>query len=202
MKKSVFLVPVILALLALPLSVFADEHLAAAPKAAPKEVGQAQPGPHHGGDHAGHQHGAGHGEASGPSQPHHEKMMEKCKEMMAKHDQMEAEMKAMDARLDEKVAAMNDAKADQKIEAMAAVITEFASQRKEMREKMGQMHHGKMCMMMCPMMGQGGGPMAIRGRHHGGMGGMKGMDCPMMKQHGDTQPQSGGEAPQKKGESS
>jgi hypothetical protein len=62
------------------------------------------------------------------------------KDRQAKHEKMMAEMKAMDARLDEKVAAMNAAKGDQKVEAMAAVINELVSQRKEMRQHLGPMH--------------------------------------------------------------
>jgi len=115
---------------------------------------------------------------------------------------METEMKAMDARLDEKVAAMNAAGADQKMEAISAVITELVTQRREMREKMGPMHHGGMCRMMCPMMGHGGKPMGNHGRHHGGMHGMGTMDCPMMKHHGVTMPQSGDDTSKKKGEAS
>ena len=42
--------------------------------------------------------------------------------------------RAMDTRLDEKFAAMNAAKGDQKVEAMASVINELVSQRKEVRE--------------------------------------------------------------------
>ena len=49
-------------------------------------------------------------------------------------------MKEMDARLDAKVAAMDAAKGDQKVEAMAAVIKEMVSQRKEMQEHMMKMH--------------------------------------------------------------
>ena len=84
----------------------------------------------------------------------------------AKHEKMVAEMKAMDTRLQEKLAAMNAAKGDQKIEAMAAVINELVSQRKEMRTNFGPMHPG----MRCPMMKQQGA-----------------MDCPMMKHHGGMQ---------------
>lgn len=203
MKKSILLVPIILALLVLPLSVFADQHAAATQKATGKEAIEHEQGHPHGGDHAGHPHGSGqpgHGETSGATIPHHEMMMEKCKEMMAKRGQMEEQMKAMDARLDEKVAAMNSAKADQRIEAMAAVITELVSQRREMREKMGQAYPGKMCMMMCPMMGHGEGHMS--GHHHGGMGGKRAMDCPMMKQDQNAPPSGDGDSAQKKGESS
>ena len=94
----------------------------------------------------------------------------------AKHDKMVAEMKAMDTRLEEKLAAMNAAEGDQKIEAMAAVINELVAQRKTMKEGFGPMHHG----MRGPRMGQ-----------HGGMY----PDCPMMKQQGGGQV----DAPKKEG---
>jgi hypothetical protein len=116
-------------------------------------------------------------QAATPSPPPHEHpvaiegktdagMMEKHKDWQAKHENMMAEMKAMDARLDEKLAAMNAAKGDQKVEAMAAVINELVSQRKAMRENLGGMHHE----MKGPMMGQSGVE-----------------DCPMMKHHGGMQ---------------
>ena len=101
-------------------------------------------------------------------------MMEKHKEWQARHEKMMEEMKAMDARLDEKVAAMNAAKGDQKVEAMAAVINELVAQRKAMRDSFGAMHHG----MGGPMMGRAGGMPA---------------DCPMMKHGGCPK----GNAPQK-----
>lgn len=62
---------------------------------------------------------------------------------MKKHDEMMSRMKEMDARLDEKVAAMDAAKGDQKVDAMAAVIKEMVSQRKTMQEHMMMMHKGK-----------------------------------------------------------
>ncbi len=203
MKKLILMVPFILALLVLPQGVFADQHAAATQTATGREAIGHEHGQQHGGEHAGQQHGSGdpgQGEIPGASMPHHGMMMEKCKEMMAKRGQMEEQMKAMDARLDEKVAAMNSAKADQRIEAMAAVITELVSQRREMREKMGQAYPGKMCMMMCPMMGHGEGHMS--GHHHGGMGGKRAMDCPMMKQDQNAPPSGDGDSAQKKGESS
>jgi hypothetical protein len=114
--------------------------------------------------------------AASPSSPHEHPaategkmdagMMEKHKEWQAQHEKMIAEMNAMDARLDEKLAAMNAAKGDQKVEAMAAVINELVTQRKAMRENCGAMHHR----MKGPMMGQRGP-----------------MDCPMMKHHGGMQ---------------
>ena len=51
-------------------------------------------------------------------------------QMMAMHNQMMAEMKAMDANLDRKVTAMNAAKGRDKVDAMAAVINEMVSQHK------------------------------------------------------------------------
>jgi hypothetical protein len=94
----------------------------------------------------------------------------------AKHEKMVAEMKAMDTRLEEKLAAMNAAKGDQKVEAMAAVINELVSQRKAMKESFGPMHHG----MRGPRMGQQAGMCP---------------DCPMMKQQGGGQV----DAPKKEG---
>ena len=67
---------------------------------------------------------------------------------MKEHDEMMSRMKEMDARLDAKVAAMDAAKGDQKVEAMAAVIKEMVSQRKEMQEHMMKTHEmGKGHMM-------------------------------------------------------
>ena len=62
---------------------------------------------------------------------------------MKKHDEMMSRMKEMNARLDEKMAAMDAAKGDQKVEAMAAVIKELVSQRKAMQEHMMKMHGAK-----------------------------------------------------------
>lgn len=96
-------------------------------------------------------------------------MGDRCKQMMAMHNQMMADMKTMDASLDQKVAAMNAAKGNAKVDAMAAVINEMASQRKEMIAKMSSMrdqmmeHMGehmaqsgstamRQSMAQCPMM--------------------------------------------------
>ena len=97
-----------------------------------------------------------------------EKMMDECKAMMARHEDMKAEMASMDAKLDSLVAAMNAASGSQKVDATAAVVTEMATQRKAMRDHMMAMGP----MMMRHMMPPG---------HMGMMEGMKGMpDCPMM----------------------
>ena len=61
-------------------------------------------------------------------------------QMMAMHEQMMADMKAMDARMDLKVAAMNAAKGPAKTNAIAAVINEMVSQQKQMMAKMATMH--------------------------------------------------------------
>jgi hypothetical protein len=65
-------------------------------------------------------------------------------QMMAMHNQMMAEMKAMDANLDRKVAAMNAAKGRDKVDAMAVVINEMVSQHKQMMAKMMGMHEPMM----------------------------------------------------------
>lgn len=150
--------------------------------------------------HSGHEHGP----AAAPGTPdggHHQMMMERCKEMMAKREQAMAEMKAMDAKVDEKIAAMNAAKGDQKVAAMAAVINEMAAQRQMMREKMEAKHQGA----MCPMMGGPGGMMGGHGGMMGGHGGMMGhkMDgqgkgmgcCPMMQKMDHGAPATAPAAP-------
>ena len=95
-------------------------------------------------------------------------MSAKCKEMMAQHDKMMAEMKSADQRLDGLVAKMNAASGQEKIDATAAVVTELIAQRQTMRERMMSMHHsmmghmaehiqaGPQSMAMCPMMKMGG----------------------------------------------
>ena len=67
-------------------------------------------------------------------------------EMMAMHSQMMADMKAMDASLDQKVAAMNAARGQAKVNAIAAVINEMVSHQKQMMAKMATMHDHMMGM--------------------------------------------------------
>ncbi len=75
-------------------------------------------------------------------------MGDKCKQMVAAHDQMMADMKTMDTTLPTKVAAMNAAQDNAKVDAMAAVINEMVSHREQMMAKMSGMrdqmmtHHG------------------------------------------------------------
>ncbi len=66
-----------------------------------------------------------------------------CHEMMA-------DMKSKDAILDEKLAAMNAAQGEARVDAMAALLTELVAQRKAMHEKMGSMSPH----VNCPMMSQ------------------------------------------------
>ncbi len=84
-------------------------------------------------------------------------MAQKCKQMMTTHSQMMADMKAMDAQLDQKVAAMNTAKGNAKVDAMAAVISEMVAQRKQMMAKMTNMQ-SQMMAHMGEHMAQSGGP--------------------------------------------
>lgn len=93
-----------------------------------------------------------------------DKMMAHCQEMMQKHKQMQAGMKAMDEKLDGLVATMSTATGSDKVDATAAVVSEMVAQRKAMQARMasmqaGMMQHmmehmpmGKKSMPMCPMM--------------------------------------------------
>lgn len=59
-----------------------------------------------------------------------------------KQGKLHQELAALDARLDGLVAAMNRAKGEARIDAMAALLTEMAAQRKTLREKLEGMGHG------------------------------------------------------------
>ena len=56
--------------------------------------------------------------------------------MMADHQKMMAEMKASQKKLDDLVAAMNQATGDDKVGTLAAVVTELVAQHREMCERM------------------------------------------------------------------
>jgi L-fucose mutarotase/ribose pyranase (RbsD/FucU family) len=71
-----------------------------------------------------------------------ENQMQECEEVMSR-------LYEMDARLDAKIVAMDAAaKGDQKVEAIAAVIKEMVSQRKEMQEQMLKMQNVRREQMM------------------------------------------------------
>lgn len=93
-----------------------------------------------------------------------------CQAMMASHQKMMEDMKAMDARLDSLVQTMNSASGPAKVDATAAVVSELVSQRRTMRERMAGMQTGMMNHMMQHMQAGGGKGM---------------MECPMMKQMGE-----------------
>lgn len=100
-----------------------------------------------------------------PMEMHAAGPMMDCEAMMKKQGEMQAKNKEMDARLDQLVAAMNQADGQVKIDRTAAVVNELVAQRSQMRDRMA----GMMPMMMQHM-----------GRHmQGGEGGMA--ECPMMK---------------------
>lgn len=69
-------------------------------------------------------------------------------DMMKRHQQMMAEMKAGTAKLDALVTTMHAARGDAKIDAVAAAVTELVRQQKTMHDHMERMHE--------PMMGMGG----------------------------------------------
>ena len=84
-------------------------------------------------------------------------------QMMAMHGQMMADMKAMDATLDLKVAAMNAARGRAKVDAMAAVINEMVAQHKQTMAKMMGMHDP---MMMKGMTGMDDKSTDVHKEHH------------------------------------
>lgn len=60
--------------------------------------------------------------------------------MAADHQQMMAEMKAADGRVQELVTRMNAVKGDQKVEAMAALLNEMVKNDSHMHHRMMEMH--------------------------------------------------------------
>jgi hypothetical protein len=60
-------------------------------------------------------------------------------DMMKMHEQMMAEMKAADSRLDALVKEMKAASGDAQVKAITALVTELVRQQKAMHEHMGQM---------------------------------------------------------------
>jgi hypothetical protein len=66
-------------------------------------------------------------------------MAQHHQEMMAEHQKMMSEMKAMDTDLDRKLAQMNEAQGNARIDAMAAVINDLVKERQRMRQRMNAM---------------------------------------------------------------
>jgi hypothetical protein len=86
-----------------------------------------------------------------PATPSQQQPMS-MQDMSKMHEQMMAQMKAGDTRLESLVNEMKAAKGDAKVDAVAAVVTELVSQHKAMHDHMGQMHQmmmgGRGMMMM------------------------------------------------------
>ena len=73
-------------------------------------------------------------------------------DMMKMHQQMMADMRAADARLDELVKAMNAATGEARLSAIVQAVNELAAQQRGMHAHMGMMHQH---MGMMPMEGRG-----------------------------------------------
>ena len=99
----------------------------------------------------------------------HDAKMQDCQAMMAERQQMHEKMQAMDAKLGDMVDQMQDASGEDKIEALAAVVTELVTQRRQMHEKMWAHHAHMMQHMMTHM----------QAMQSGTREGME--DCPMMQ---------------------
>jgi hypothetical protein len=65
-------------------------------------------------------------------------------DMMKMHEQMMADMKAGNAKLDALIKEMNSATGELKVNAIAAVVNELVRQHKSMHGRMGQMHEHMM----------------------------------------------------------
>lgn len=78
-------------------------------------------------------------------------------DMMKMHEQMMADMKASQTKLEVLTKDMNAASGSAKVDAMAAVVTELVRQQTAMHDRMGQMHEQMMSgrgMMGGRMMGR------------------------------------------------
>ena len=125
----------------------------------------------------------GHHKSVAAKANHDAGMKAECDAMMAKKQQMQDKLQAMDATLDKLVAEMNAAKeskgADALEKPMAAVLNELVAQRKALRSMMMEMQPVMMAHMM----------------HH--MHGTKGaMECPMMKMGTAPEPKAEEKKPQ------
>ena len=103
--------------------------------------------------------------------------------MMAEHQQMMANMRAMDQKLTDLVKKMEAARGTDKVDALAAVVKEMVSQRAQMRDRMFAMQGEMMTHMMQHMSAMQGGMMSMMGNRGGQGAAMQSMnDCPMMKE--------------------
>ena len=82
-----------------------------------------------------------------------------CQEMMGMRESMRAEQASADAKLNDLVVKMNAANGEQKVDAIAAVVSEMVAQGQARHEKMAAMQSKmKAAMASCPMMQKGTGP--------------------------------------------
>lgn len=83
-------------------------------------------------------------------------MMARCQAMMTEKQKIRAEIKAQDAELKAQVAKMNSAPQDEKLDLLAAVVTQMVEQRIAMQDRKARMEEQMMPHMMQHMkMGMG-----------------------------------------------
>lgn len=121
----------------------------------------------------------GHHKDSAAAAKHDVDLKAECQAMMAKKQEMQDKLQAMDAALDKLVAEMNAAKGSKEVDAMekpmAAVINELVAQRKASRSMMMEMQPAMMAHML----------------HHMHVHGTKGaMECPMLKTGNAPEPKA------------
>lgn len=109
-------------------------------------------------------------QSAGASRPSPDSGSMDCSQMMANRTAVAVDIKAMDAQLDQKLAAMNGATGEARIDAMAAAINELVSQRKAIWNQISgaqcdMAHHSSAAaspqqesMGECPMMHDMGTP--------------------------------------------
>lgn len=78
--------------------------------------------------------------------------MAQCQQMAGQRAEMVQRMEAMEKKINDLVVEMNQSKGDRRIEAMAKIITEMATQHKDMRQAMMQANEGMTSAAMCQMM--------------------------------------------------
>jgi hypothetical protein len=125
---------------------------------------------------------------STPGQPGQSGMDEKqAAAMMAERQKMMENMRAMDRKLEDLVAKMNAARGDDKVNAIATVVSELATQRIRMHDDMMGMQARMMSHMMQHMQSMQGGAGMMHGQQGGAAYSME--NCPMMKEM--SQPAAG-----------
>lgn len=103
--------------------------------------------------------------------------------MVAERQQMMANMRAMDQKLNDLVKKMDAARGTDKVDAVAGIVKEMVSQRAQMRDRMMAMQDQMMSHMMQHMTAMQGGMMSMMANRGGQAGAMQSMtDCPMMKE--------------------